>query len=158
MAFNDATNNNTSEKIPDREIVNTRIFHASREQIFKAFSNPDKLKKWWGPKGFTNTFFKFDMNPGGHWHYVMHGPDGIDYENKSVFLEVVESEKIALRHLEPDHEFLLTITLSELDGQTKLTWHMLFDTPDECNKVKSFVIKANEQNLDRLDDQLKLSY
>ncbi|MFG6115731.1 SRPBCC family protein [Halobacillus sp. MO56] len=158
MAFNDATNNNPSEKISDREIVNSRIFHASREHIFKAFSNPDKLKKWWGPKGFSNTFFEFDMKPGGHWHYVMHGPEGIDYENKSVFLEVVESEKLALRHLEPDHEFLLTITLSELDGQTKLTWHMLFDTPDECNKVKSFVIKANEQNLDRLEDQLKLSY
>ncbi|MBM7553276.1 SRPBCC family protein [Thalassobacillus pellis] len=158
MSLNDATDNNPSEKISDREIVNSRIFHASREHIFKAFSNPDKLKKWWGPKGFSNTFYEFDMKPGGHWHYIMHGPDGIDYENKSVFLEVVESKKIALRHLEPDHEFLLTITLSKLDGQTKLIWRMLFDTPDECNKVKKFVIEANEQNLDRLEDQLKLSF
>ncbi|PWA09234.1 ATPase [Pueribacillus theae] len=154
MSLKDSTNNNSSDAISNREIVSTRIFNASREHIFKAFSDPDHLIHWWGPKGFTNTFHEFDMQPGRVWHYVMHGPNGVGYENKSVFVEVVEPERIVLRHLEPDHEFLLTVTLSERDGKTELTWQMLFDSAAECNKARKFVVEGNEQNLDRLQAQL----
>ncbi|MFD2639816.1 SRPBCC family protein [Piscibacillus salipiscarius] len=146
--------NGPSDEYSKRVIVNTRIFNTSREQIFNAFSNPEHLALWWGPKNFTNTFYEFDLQPGRIWHFIMHSPDGIDYENKSVFEEIVKPERIVLRHLEPNHEFLLTITLSELNGKTELTWHMLFDSASECNKVREFVVEANEQNLDRLETQL----
>ncbi|WP_314728254.1 SRPBCC family protein [Bacillus sp. Marseille-Q3570] len=139
----------------DREIVNTRIFDMPRKKLFQAFNNSDHLAKWWGPKGFTNTFHEFDQCPDGVWRYTMHGPDGVDYENKSVFVDVVEPERIVLRHLEPNHEFLLSVTLEELDGKTQLNWRMLFDSVKECEKIREFCYKANEENLDRLEAQLE---
>lgn len=145
---------NSSEPLSDREVVNTRIFNVSREILFKAFSNPNHLVNWWGPDGFTNTFHEFDMQPNGIWRYIMHGPNGVDDENKSIFAEVVEPEKIVIHHLEPMHEFLLVISLEEQEDKTELTWRMLFESVNECEKVKSFVYKANEQNLDRLEAQL----
>lgn len=154
MSSEVTTNNNSAEAISDREIVNTRIFNASRELMFKAFSDPDHLVHWWGPKGFTNTFHEFDMRPDGIWRYVMHGPNGVDYENKSVFVEVVKPERIVLRHLEPIHKFLLIVTFTELEGKTELTWRMIFDSVAECDKVRRFAAEANEQNFDRLEAQL----
>lgn len=59
---------------PEREIVSSRIFTSPRELVFKAWSDPDHLKNWWGPAGFTNTFEAFDFRPGGRWRFVMHGP------------------------------------------------------------------------------------
>ena len=63
----------------DREIVSTRVLDAPRELVFRAFSDPDLLARWWGPEGFTNTFHEFDLRPDGAWRFVMHGPDGTDY-------------------------------------------------------------------------------
>lgn len=142
------------EAFSDREIVTTRVLDAPRELVFRAFSNPDHLARWWGPNGFTNTFQEFDMRPGGFWRFVMHGPDGIDYRNESVFVEVVYPERIVFRHLKPIHEFQMTVILVEQDGKTRLTWHMLFESVAECHKVKAFAAAANEQNLDRLEAQL----
>lgn len=136
------------------EIITTRVFRANKERIFKAFSDPNHLALWWGPKGFTNTFHEFNMSPNGIWRFTMHGPDGKDYENKSVFVQIDKPEQIVLRHLEPNHEFLLTITFTGQEDKTKLTWHMLFESAAECKKVSSFVSEANEQNLDRLEEQL----
>lgn len=140
----------------DREIVNTRIFDVSRERIFQAFNNPDHLAQWWGPKDFTNTFYEFDFRPNGMWRFTMHGPNGVDYENESVFIEVVEPERIVLRHLEPNnHVFLLSVTLEEREDKTELTWRMLHDSAAECEKIREFCYKANEENLDRLEAQLE---
>jgi uncharacterized protein YndB with AHSA1/START domain len=138
----------------DREIVSTRDFRAPRELVFKAFSDPTWLVHWWGPKGFTNTFQMFDMRPGGFWRFVMHGPDGVDYENESVFVEIVKPERIVFRHLRPVHEFQMTVTFVEQDGKTRLTWRMLFPSAAECDRAKMYVVDANEQNFDRLEAQL----
>lgn len=154
MSSEVSANNNSAEAISGREIVNTRIFNASRELVFKAFSDPDHLVHWWGPKDFTNTFHEFDMRPNGTWRYVMHGPNGVDYENKRVFVEVVQPERIVLRNLDPTHAFFLTMTFTEQEGKTELTWRMLFDSAIECEKVRKFLVEANEQNFDRLEAQL----
>ena len=73
----------------DREIASTRVFDAPRERVFRAFSDPQVLARWWGPDGFTSTFQEFDFRPGGAWRFVMQGPDGADYRNESEFIEVV---------------------------------------------------------------------
>lgn len=65
----------------DTEIVTSRQFAAAPPQVFRAFSDPAILARWWGPQGFTNTFKVFDMAPGGLWRFVMHGPDGVNYPN-----------------------------------------------------------------------------
>ncbi len=139
--------------IASREIVSTRVVDAARAIVFKAFSNPDHLVRWWGRKGFTNTFQEFDLRPGGTWRFVMHGPDGADYPNKSVFVEIVDPERIVFEHVSGPH-FQMTIALAEQAGKTKITWRMLFESAAERDKVAKFAVEANEQNFDRLEAEL----
>jgi len=143
-----------AEAASDREIVTTRVFDAPRERVFLAFSDPDRLARWWGPAGFTNTFQAFDLQPEGVWRFVMHGPDGTDYMNESVFIEVDRPERIVFRHLRPMHRFLMMILFSEEGCQTRLTWRMVFESTAECDRVRAFAGAANEQNFDRLEAQL----
>jgi uncharacterized protein YndB with AHSA1/START domain len=141
------------EEAAGREIVSTRVFDAPRERVFEAWTDPDQLVRWWGPKGFTNTFHEFDAKPGGAWRFVMHGPDGGSYENESVFVEVVRPERIVFRHVSAP-QFQATATFADQAGKTKLSWRMLFGSVAECEKVKRFAVEANEQNLDRLEEHL----
>jgi uncharacterized protein YndB with AHSA1/START domain len=136
-----------------REIVSTRVVGAAREVVFKAFTDPDHLVHWWGPKGFTNTFHEFDLRPGGTWRFVMHGPDGVNYQNKSVFVEIVKPERLVFEHVSGP-QFRMTIALAEQGGKSKITWRMLFESAAECGKVKKFAVEANEQNFDRLEAEL----
>jgi uncharacterized protein YndB with AHSA1/START domain len=138
----------------DTGIVNTRIFAVPRELLFETFSNPDHLVHWWGPKGFTNTFHEFDLRPGGAWHFAMHGPDGAEYQIAKEFIEVVEPERIVLQHLEETHRFQMTMTFADDPGGTRLTWWILFESPEENARLRSVISEANEQNFDRLQTYL----
>ncbi len=136
-----------------REIVTDRLIHATPEKIFRAFAQPEHLAQWWGPRGFRNTFEEFDFRPGGHWKFVMHGPDGVDYDNHSVFREIDASSRVVLEHLTAPH-FVLTVTLTEEGEKTRVDWRGLFDTPEVRDKVATYAVAANEQNLDRLEAEL----
>jgi uncharacterized protein YndB with AHSA1/START domain len=83
----------------------------------------------------------------------MHGPDGVDYRNESVFVEVVKPERIVFQHVSGPR-FQVTATFGEQAGKTTLTFRMLFETAAECNKVKRYAVEANEQNFDRLEAEL----
>jgi uncharacterized protein YndB with AHSA1/START domain len=135
----------------NRSIVNVRVFDAPREVVFQAWSDPIQLGKWWGPKGFTNTIHHFDFKPGGTWKFTMHSPDGEEFLNTCVFETIERPERIILKHLLPVHVFWLTATFEDVGGKTKLTFHQLFETVEECDRIKIFVEEANEQNLDRLE-------
>ncbi|WP_437813682.1 SRPBCC domain-containing protein [Sorangium sp. So ce1078] len=74
-----------------------RVLSASPRKVFAAFEQPDQLAQWWGPKDFTNTFEQFDFNPGGRWVFVMHGPNGANYPNESVFREIQPDAKIVIQ-------------------------------------------------------------
>ena len=139
---------------PDTEIVSTRIFNFHRELVFKAWSNPDHLQKWWGPAGFTNTFQEFDFQIGGKWRFIMHGPDKGNYKNECEFLKIESPSLIAWkRHTQP--YFKVLVTFEEINEfQTKIVFKMLFETPEECNKMKRFVVDKNEENFDKLENEL----
>jgi uncharacterized protein YndB with AHSA1/START domain len=139
--------------VTDREILSSRLLDVPRERVFDAFSDPQHLARWWGPKGFSNSFHEFDLRPGGAWRFVMHGPDGANYPNHSVFVEVSRPERIVLRHVSGP-QFELTISLSEEADRTRLGWRMRFESAAECERVKKFAVEANEQNFDRLEAQL----
>ena len=135
----------------DRELMMTRTLNAPIELVWEAWTKPEHIANWWGPNGFTNTITKMDMQPGGEWNLVMHGPDGTNYPNKSEFKEVVPFKKIVYRHASAPH-FTSTVEF-EADGeQTHLKWHMVFDTAEEfIRTVKTF--KADEglrQNVEKL--------
>src|SRR5689334_7188335 len=82
----------------DREMVMQRVLNAPRELVFDVFTKPEHLAKWWGPDGFLTTVHEMNVKAGGTWRLTMHGPDGTDYLNKMIFIEVVPPERIVYRH------------------------------------------------------------
>lgn len=144
----------------DREILFTRFFNAPRELVFKAWTDPKHIAQWWGPKGFTNTVQEMDVRPGGVWRLVMHGPDGVDYPNKIVYIEVVKPERVVFDHSSGEAgdsgQFRVTVTFAEQAGKTKLNMRMLFRSAAERDKaVKEFgAIEGGNQTLDRLAEYL----
>jgi len=137
----------------DRELASERFFDAPRARVFEAFRDPVRLARWWGPRGFRSTFQEFDLRPGGAWRLVMHAPDGADYPNQSVFVEVVPPERIVFRHL-TGHRFVMTMTFAEQGNGTRLTWHMLHETAAELAGFRDLGRAANEENFDRLQAEL----
>ena len=135
-----------------REIVTTRVFDAPRALVFAAWTDPEQLKLWWGPRGFTNTFETCEMKPGGVWKYVMHGP-GRDFQNEMLFVEIVEPERIVMDHLSQP-QFRLTAIFEEMGSRTKLTFRQLFVTPEVHDGVKRYAMPGNEENLDKLAEHL----
>ncbi|HSH92897.1 MAG TPA: SRPBCC family protein, partial [Roseimicrobium sp.] len=137
-----------------REIISTRAFDFSLEQIWEAWTNPALLAQWLGPNGFTNTFSEFDLRPDGNWRFVMHGPDGRDYKNHSVFREITPCSRIVFDHVTAPF-FQVIATFTSEAGKTRVTFRMLFDTVETCNAVKGIVVGANEENFDRFSAVLK---
>ena len=144
----------------DREIVTTRVLDAPRELVFEAWTDPKHVVHWWGPNGFTNTIHEMSVKPGGVWRFIMHGPDGTDYPNKIVFLEVVKPERLVYDHgwdgEGNEADFHVTVTFAELGKKTKLTMRALFDTAAQRDKtVEEFgAIDGAKQTLERLAEYL----
>jgi len=139
---------------PDCEIVNSRIINTSRELVYRAWSEPDHLKNWWGPAGFTNTFNEFDFRVGGRWSFIMHGPNKGNYANECEFIKIEKPSLIAWkRYSKP--LFQVVATFEEVaPDKTKLVFKQLFNSAHECNKLKPFVVDKNEENFDRLEEEL----
>jgi len=132
------------------EIVSTHIFSATPDEVFAAFSDPARLAQWWGPKGFSNVFHQFDFRPGGRWQFTMRGPDGTAYEMDKQFTEIVRPERIVLHHFQQVHDFIQTMTFAGRGDRTEVTWTMRFTDPAEGERVRPFIVPANEENFDRL--------
>ncbi len=140
--------------IADREIVATRIFDAPRELVFQLWTDPAHVGRWWGPKGFSLTTHEMDVRPGGVWRFIMHGPDGRDYQNEIVYLEIAPPERLVYRHVAPP--FRSTVTLIERGSKTELTVRMLFESAALRDKIaQEFgAVEGLNQHLDRLGDEV----
>ena len=124
-------------------------------------ANPKHVVNWWGPRGFTTTIEKMDVRPGGVWKHVMHGPDGTDYPNSSVFKEVVKPERIVYSHGggkkgEPGAHFMATWTFEAMGDKTRVTMRGVFDTAaDRDRVVKEYgAIEGGKQTLERFAEYL----
>jgi len=126
-----------------------REIRASVEQVFAAISDPERLARWWGPAGFTNTFSVCEFKAGGRWSFVMHGPDGKHYANENLFAEIESPAKIVVQHVS-DPQFRLTIGLTSVAAGTLVSWSQAFENPDIASRIEHIVVPANEQNLERL--------
>lgn len=149
---------NKPETISDRELSITRILNAPRELVWKVWTEPEHIKHWWGPNGFTNTIQKMEVRTGGVWDFIMHGPDGVDYPNKITYIEVKKPERLVYNHGDEEKPefFHVTVTFEEHGGKTKLYMCALFNTKEERDEVvKKF--KADEgmkQTISRLEEYL----
>jgi uncharacterized protein YndB with AHSA1/START domain len=131
----------------------TRAIPVPPEKIFTALSNPEKLSRWWGPSGFTNTFNKFQFRPGGKWSLIMHGPDGRNYPNESEFNEIIPNEKVVIRHIS-EPKFTLTIIITASTQGSIIHWIQEFENAEAAKNIAHIVEPGNEQNLDRLTSEV----
>ncbi len=147
----------------DREIVNARVIDAPRDLVFSAWSDPRHITHWWGPRGFRTTTHSMDMRPGGVWRFTMHGPDGRDYENKVTYREVTSPERIVYDHegvgADSGVVFKSTVTFEDLDGRTRMTFRMVFASPEVKDHVAKYgAVEGLEHTLQRLAEHTALTY
>ncbi|MBO0323426.1 SRPBCC family protein [Muricauda sp. CAU 1633] len=134
----------------NRSVHIARTLQAPIELVWEVWSKPEHIAQWWGPSGFTNTIHKMDFQDGGEWNFIMHGPDGKNYPNRSVFKEIVPFEKIVYEHFNP--HFITTVLFEAKEEETIIDWTVVFDTA----KMLQTVIKAHKadeglkQNLEKL--------
>ena len=134
-----AANNSIDLDQDPRVMIGTRVLDAPRELVFSVWTDPKHLAQWWGPSGFTTTTSVFEFRAGGVWRFVMHGPDGRDYENRITFDEIVRPERIAYHHgggddVEPV-QFNSVVTFEDLGGKTRLTMRGQFPSAEERARV-----------------------
>jgi uncharacterized protein YndB with AHSA1/START domain len=144
-----------ADAIADREIVISRVIGAPRELVFEALTQVRHLSRWWGPEGFTTTTRSFEFRVGGDWDFVMHGPDGTDYQEWITWQEIVPPERIALRHGEARDDpnaFESVLTFEPAGEQTRITMRTVFPTKELRDEAveKYHAIEGGEQTLRNL--------
>jgi uncharacterized protein YndB with AHSA1/START domain len=148
------TNISSPSATTGREIAATRLFSAPRALVWETWTKIEHLAQWWGPFGFTITTQQFDPRPGGIWKFVMHGPDGVDYDNEIIYDEVLRPVRIVYTHTSP--HFQSTATFTERGDATEVSVRMLFDSAADRDQTIA-VYHADEglqQTLERLGQRL----
>jgi len=140
---------------PSCELVTSRNVLATREAVFKAWTNAEHLKAWWGPKRFSNTFIEFNCQQGGRWHFIMHGPGKRDYLTKCEFMEVAAPELLAWRHLS-EPQFTAVAHFRMVTRRiTSITFTMRFESEEACASIKNYSMFKNEEAFDKLEIELE---
>lgn len=148
------------EQPSDREVVFSRAFDASRELLWKAWSEPRHLHRWFGPTGFTTTTHEFAFEPGGVWRFIMHGPDGTDYPNTIVFRELDPPARLVYENSWelPDAplRFTAAVTFTTEGTRTRLAIHFTFPNAEALRIAteRYGVREGGVQTLDRLQEYL----
>jgi uncharacterized protein YndB with AHSA1/START domain len=140
----------------DLEIVIARIIHARRELVFEAFADVRHLSRWWGPEGFTTTTRAFEFRVGGEWDFVLHGPDGTDYQEWIAWTEIVPPERIALLHGEVRNDpnaFESVITFAADGATTRIEMRTVFPTKQMRDEAveQYHAVEGGQQTLANLD-------
>ena len=113
----------------ERELVITRVLDAPRSLVFKLWSRPEHLARWWGPQGFTTISCEMDVRPGGAWFRCMRSPEGTLYTKRGIYREIVPPKRLVFTYVNEDAdgrlgpETLVTVTFEEHGAKTRLTLH-----------------------------------
>ena len=139
----------------DREIVISRLIDAPRELVFEAFTEVRHLSQWWGPEGFTTTTRSFEFRVGGVWDFVMHGPDGTDFQEWITWTEITPPARISLLHGESrdDANAFESVLTFETDGAaTRVEMRTVFPTQELRDEAveKYHAIEGGQQTLGNL--------
>ena len=146
-------------KTKPNEFHITRVYDAPVAAVWDAWTDPAQVAQWWGPRGFTITTHSKDLRPGGTWNYTMHGPDGVDWPNKTVYHEVEKHRKLVYDHGGSDDRpplFHVTVLFSEQNGKTKMEMTMAFPNPKIAADTAQFIKKVGGNSTwDRLAEYLE---
>lgn len=145
-------------KAKENEIQIIREYDAPVALVWEAWTDPTQVAQWWGPRGFTITTHSKDLRPGGSWVYTMHGPDGVNYPNKTVYHEVVEHKKLVYDHGANDERpalFQVSVQFFSLGERTRMEMTMRLDTAEAAKATKIFIKNAGgNATWDRLAEYL----
>lgn len=148
---------------PSNEIRIVRVYDAPVAVVWDAWTDPNQVVQWWGPRGFTLTTHSRDLRVGGHWTYTMHGPDGTDYPNKTQYLEVEKHARLVYDHgghdeLGREPLFRVTALFFDEGGKTRLEMTMTLPTPEAARQTRIFIRQAGgDGTWDRLAEYLEKS-
>lgn len=148
-------------KTKSNEIRIVRVYEAPVQAVWDAWTDPEQVAQWWGPRGFTLTTHSKDLRVGGSWNYTMHGPDGTDYPNTTHYLEIEKHKKLVYDHGATEDRpplFRVTVLFSESKGKTTMDMSMSLATPEQAEEIRKVVKKANgESTWDRLAEYLEVN-
>lgn len=140
------------------ELYITRIYDAPVKMVWDAWVDPKQVAQWWGPRGFTLTSKNKDVKPGGKWVYTMHGPDGKDWPNITVFHEVEKYSRLVYDHGANENQpalFRVTVEFTEIKGKTKMEMTMALATAEAAKETKKFIKSAQgDSTWDRLAEYI----
>ena len=142
----------------EREIATERVFDAPRERVFAAYTDPELIPEWWGPRGTTTIVDQMDVRPGGQWRFVHRNDDGSETAFRGTYREVTPPERI-VQTFEwegmPGHVLVETATFEDLGEQTRVTTSSLFHTPEERDgMLESGMESGLTETHERLDQLL----
>jgi uncharacterized protein YndB with AHSA1/START domain len=145
---------NVNDDIKNRTLGTTRIFNAPLEIVWKVWSDTNHLNNWWGPRGFTQTTFKHEFKENGTWAFVMHGPNGVDYQNDMVYGEIIPMKKIVIHHnFHP--KFSITATFTVIDSKrTQVDFISIIDDQKVCDSVKDYAIIGNVEHQMKFETEI----
>jgi uncharacterized protein YndB with AHSA1/START domain len=150
--------NRSASKPGKGDLIITRVFDAPRGLVWKAWTEPERLMHWWGPKSLATSIDKMDVRPGGAWRFVQRDSSGKEYAFKGVYREIVPPERLVYTfEFEgmPGHVILETVTFEDLKGKTKLTATSLFQTvEDRDGMLTSGMEEGAAETMDRLEELL----
>ncbi|CAC9976567.1 MULTISPECIES: SRPBCC domain-containing protein [Flavobacterium] len=144
----------SANNIQNRILQSKILLKAHTDIVWEMWTNPEHISNWWGPNGFTNTIHKMDFEKEGEWNLTMHGPDGKNYPNRSIFKEIIPFKKIVFEHFNP--HFITTVLFESENSETLLDWTLLFDSEE----MFDIIVKAHKadqgqkENIEKLEKYL----
>ncbi len=143
----------------EKEFTIERVFDAPRELVWRAYTDPELIPQWWGPRGFTTKIEENDFKPGGKWRWINTAPDGSSFAFYGEYREIKEPERIVWTfEFEgvPGHVSVQTAKFEEVDGKTKVTSIASFDTvEDRDGMIQSGMEVGVREGNERLDEVLE---
>lgn len=145
-------------KQEENVLIHTRILDAPRDLVWEVWTNPEHIKEWWGPNGFSLTTTSMNVEPGKNWDFIMHGM-GRDWDNKIQYLEVKKPSLLSYKHSgdDADYSFIVSVSFEDIEGKTLLTMKSTFKSKaiiDELNRRVN-AIEGGKQTLNRLENYLE---
>jgi uncharacterized protein YndB with AHSA1/START domain len=148
-----------SAKSKANELKLIRVYDAPVAAVWDAWTDPEQAKHWWGPRGFTITTHSKDLRVGGHWAYTMHGPDGTNWPNKTIYHEVEKHKKLVYDHGGSDDRppmFRVTVLFAENKGKTTMDMTMAVATPEALEEIRKRIKQhSGNSTWDRLAEYLE---
>jgi uncharacterized protein YndB with AHSA1/START domain len=148
-----------ASKSKSNELTISRVYDAPLQDVWDAWTDPEQVARWWGPRGFTLTTHSKDLRPGGTWVYTMHGPDGTDYPNTTYYHEVREREALVYDHGASEGKpplFHVSVTFKARGDKTAMEMTMTLPTPEAAEETRKFIKRAGGNSTwDRLAEYLE---